>query len=106
MSEFREAISLARELVNQLGDDEDSHYALRLAAMTYAWAMHVGNSAKWIREAEAEECTPEVGCERQDVFMLCEDEYGNSHHPKMDEIHGYVEVARVMLGALIELEAT
>ena len=46
---------------------------------------------------------PEAGCEREDVFMNCYDEYGDSYHPKRDELSDAFETARPMLEALLEL---
>ena len=105
MGDHQPAIDLARETAARLDDDVDQLYALRLITMAYAQLMHHGNTADWIREAEEETCGSHVGCERQDVFLLCHDEYGDSHHPMKDELDDAFETARPMLEALLELEA-
>lgn len=104
MVEHQPAIDLARGTTARLDDDVDQLYALRLITMAYALLMHHGHTADWVRVAEEETCGEHVGCERQDVFLLCHDEYDNSHHPMKDELDDAFETARTMLEALLELE--
>ena len=103
MGEHQPAIDLARETVASLDDDMDRGYALRIITMAYSLVMYHGRDAQWIREAHEESCGPEAGCEREDVFMNCYDEYEDSYHPKRDELSDAFETARPMLEALLEL---